>query len=116
MSAEARNEVLLTGALVERAVLRYTPAGVPVLSFRMAHHSHQLELGVPLAVRCEVSAVALGQTARVLDGAPLGTQLMVRGFLAARARSTQTNVLHVTTVEFVEGSAHGIQAKEQDPG
>ena len=31
------NEVTLSGELVERALLRYTPAGIPILDARLAH-------------------------------------------------------------------------------
>ncbi len=115
MNAEPLNEVRLAGQLVERASLRYTPVGIPVLGFRLAHRSAQIEAGHPRKVECEVAAVVMGPMAKLLAAAPMGAGLAVTGFLAARSRASRSTVLHVNRIEFVEGNANGIQAEEQDP-
>jgi primosomal replication protein N len=82
--------------------LRYTPAGVPVIEFRIIHASEQIEAELPRQVECELACVALGQTALLLKEAIPGIALKVDGFLAARSLKHKTPVLHVTRIEFTE--------------
>ncbi|MBI5922045.1 MAG: primosomal replication protein N [Betaproteobacteria bacterium] len=99
---------MLTGKLLELAALRYTPAGIPALNFRIVHHSQQVEAGSPRLVECEMPALALGQTALLLAGAKPGDALRLTGFLAAKSLKSRTPVLHVNEIEFLEGIDHGI--------
>jgi primosomal replication protein N len=97
------NRTTLAGSLQERGNLRYTPAGVPVIEFRIVHASEQIEAGQARRVECEIACVALGTIAQLLrDTAPGSSGLTVSGFLAARSLKQKTPVLHVTTVEFTE--------------
>jgi len=96
--------------LLERGVVRRTPAGIPVLEFLLTHASRQVEAGGERQVECEMSCVAIGEPARMLDSAMVGDALRVSGFLAARSLKRRSPILHVTTVEFVEGNNDGIQA------
>lgn len=82
--------------------MRYTPAGVPAIEFRIAHGSEQVEAAMPRRVECEIACVALGATALLLQEATPGTELAVNGFLAARSLKQKTPVLHVTNIEFAE--------------
>ncbi len=102
------NRTVLTGKLLELATLRYTPAGIPALNFRIAHVSEQVEAATKRSVECEMPALALGQTALLLAGAKPGDQLRLTGFLAAKSLKSRTPVLHVNEIEFLEGINHGI--------
>jgi len=102
------NRVVLAGKLLEMASLRYTPAGIPALNFRIAHASEQLEAGTRRSVECELSALAVGQPAVLLAGAKPGDGLRLTGFLAAKSLKSRTPVLHVNEIEFLEGMNHGI--------
>ena len=99
---------MLTGKLLELAGLRYTPAGIPALNFRIAHVSEQIEAATRRSVECEMQALALGQMALLLAGAKPGDQLRLTGFLAAKSLKSRTPVLHVNEIEFLEGINHGI--------
>ena len=55
------NEVALSGELAAVEPLRYTPAGIPLLSFRLLHRSQQTEAGLKRQVECEVSGVAMAE-------------------------------------------------------
>lgn len=99
---------MLTGKLLELAALRYTPAGIPALNFRIAHRSQQIEAGGRRQVECEMQALALGQAALLLAGAKPGEALRLSGFLAAKSLKSRTPVLHVNEIEFLEGIDHGI--------
>ena len=98
------NQVRFSGQLIERKVLRYTPAGVPVSEFRISHESEQIESGLPRRVECELAVVALGVPARLVQELPLGASVRIEGFLAARSRNSRQPTLHVNTIEFVEGN------------
>jgi len=103
-----QNQLTITGNLIELAHLRHTPAGVPVLNFRIAHASEQIEAGLPRKVECELQAVALGQTALLLRGAKPGDGVKLSGFLAAKSTQSMQPVLHVERIEFLEGMNHGV--------
>ena len=88
-----QNQLTITGNIIELAQLRHTPAGVPVLNFRIAHESEQIEAGLQRRVECELQAVALGQTAHLLKGAKPGDGAKLTGFLGppGTARRRQTD-------------------------
>ncbi len=98
------NRVELTGCLIERLALRYTPAGVPVTECRIRHESEQVEAGTPRMVECEIPAKGLGDAAKWLQAATTGAQVKVTGFLAAKSRNSKQLVLHIEHIEFLEGN------------
>lgn len=98
------NQLVLTGHLTERDALRYTPAGVPIVNFRIAHASEQLEAETPRQVELELGCMAVQEQAKLVAGAPLGIAMRLSGFVAPRSRSSRQLVLHVNTIEFKEGA------------
>jgi primosomal replication protein N len=90
------NEFHLNGILIERAALRFTPAGVPVLEAQIQHRSDVVEAGAPRSLEFVVSAVGLGPIAGDLQREALGTELDLAGFLAPRSRRSARLVLHLT--------------------
>lgn len=102
------NRVVLAVWFAELKPLRISPAGVPVLECLIAHESRQMEGGVERTVSCEMRAVVVGELAKVVVAAPPGAKAKVEGFLAARGLKNRTPVLHLNTVEFLEGTNHGI--------
>ena len=107
MSARTQNHFVLSGQLIELSALRRTPAGLAVVEAKIAHHSKQLESGVERSVELEVAAVALGEWANLLCQAPLGIQLTVQGFFAARSQRSRQPILHLTAIEFLENNLSG---------
>jgi primosomal replication protein N len=97
------NQFVLSGNLIELDALRYTPAGIPVVNFRLGHDSEQIEAGAKRAVQCEVAGLAFEREARLMAAARLGMQVKVTGFLAGKSRESRQLVLHATNIEFVEG-------------
>jgi primosomal replication protein N len=107
----AANRLEISGMLTELKALRHTPAGVPVVEFRLRHESERVEAGARRKVNAEIDAVAFEAQARLLaagagGNAPgaLGRQLKVEGFLCAKSRQSKKPVLHVTNIEFLEGN------------
>ena len=90
----------VSGRLIELDALRHTPAGIPVMKFRLQHDSKQMESGAERKVSCEIAAVAFEREATLLAAAKLGSDVKVTGFLAAKSRTSRSVVLHATGVEF----------------
>ncbi|CAN5386346.1 primosomal replication protein N [soil metagenome] len=90
------NALKLEAEIVERNLLRYTPAGIPVVEFTLDHRSEQIEAGSARVVEFEAPAIAIGDVARQVEAAPMSAQLGFEGFLARRSKQSRTLVFHVT--------------------
>ena len=97
------NRVEVNGKITELGALRFTPAGIPVVEFRLQHESEQGEAGRTRKVQAEVPGIAFEAQARLIAGSKLGVEAKLAGFLAAKSKRSKRLVLHVTTIEFVEG-------------
>ena len=102
--SEPANQVEISGVITELKALRYTPAGLPVIEFRLRHESERAEAGGKRKVEAELEAIAFDAQARLLAGSALGRPIRMAGFLCAKSRRSKKPVLHVTNIEFVEGS------------
>ena len=100
----AVNRLEISGVVTELQSLRYTPAGVPVVEFRLRHESERTEAGAQRKVNAEIEAVAFETQARLLAAGTLGKMLKAEGFLCAKSRQSKKPVLHVTNIEFLEGN------------
>ena len=89
--------------MLELGGLRYTPAGVAAVEFRLRHESELEEAGKPRRVEAEIGGIAFETQAKLLAGAKLNSGLKLHGFLAAKSRKSKKLVLHVTNIEFIEG-------------
>ena len=105
------NQVALSGRLLELGALRYTPAGVAALEFKLGHESEQDEAGARRTIQAEVSAIAFETQAKLLAGSSLGVGLRIQGFLGAKSKRSKRLVLHVTNIEFIEGEQHAAAAQ-----
>ena len=101
------NAVALRGQLTEVEPLRHTPAGIPLVHFRLQHRSLQSEAGFRRQVDCEMSAVAMGEVALRLARLKAGNTVNVSGFLNRRNRMSKQLVLHATEMEITEDDGHG---------
>ena len=79
--------------------IRYTPAGLPLLSLVLQHASEVIEAGLQRKVECEINAVILGDLAKSLI-AP-NTQLQVQGFLAKRSAKNTQLILHIQHLKII---------------
>ena len=73
--------------------IRYTPAGIPLLSFVLQHTSEQIEAGLKRKVECEVNAVAIGELAKT--NLRVGDNIKAKGFLAKRSAKSTQLVFHI---------------------
>jgi primosomal replication protein N len=91
--------------------LRYTPAGVAAVEFKLGHESGQDEAGGKRRIRAEIGAIAFEAQARFIATAKLGTNVKVEGFLGAKSKRSKRLVLHVTNIEFIEGEQDAAAAQ-----
>jgi primosomal replication protein N len=90
--------LVLTAKLVERAALRYTPAGIPVLDLSLQHESDVTEDGRPRKVSMEIKALAIGAITKVLLTLELGSAGIYAGFLTS-TRNKRGLLFHITSIE-----------------
>ncbi len=88
----------MSATLVERAALRYTPAGLPALDLSLQHESEVSEDGQPRKVSMEIKALAIGAITKVLLALDLGTASSYGGFLTS-SRNKRGLLFHITSVE-----------------
>jgi primosomal replication protein N len=87
----------MSGVVVDIETIRYTPAGLPLLSFVLKHVSEVIEAGMKRKVECEVNAVAIGNLAT--SNIQIGANINVAGFLAKRSAKSTQLVLHLLKIE-----------------
>jgi primosomal replication protein N len=93
------NSLTLNGVVISLEPMRYTPAGIPLLSFVLQHASEQIEAGLKRKVECEVNAVAIGDIAK--SNIQLGSAIKAKGFLAKRSAKSTQLVLHIEKLEKI---------------
>ncbi len=79
--------------------IRYTPAGIPLLSFMLQHASEQTEAGLKRKVECEVNAVVIGDIAK--SNIQIGDEIKAKGFLAKRSAKSTQLVFHIDKLEKI---------------
>jgi primosomal replication protein N len=89
------NQFQVTGTILERDILRYTPAGVPIVTATLAHASTQVEAGVTRQVEFEMLALAAGEISGRFARAELGAAMHFTGFLARKNRNSKALVFHI---------------------
>ncbi|OAM52962.1 primosomal replication protein N [Methylovorus sp. MM2] len=95
------NTLELIGEVVQIETLRYTPAGIPLLSFTLRHMSEQVEAGMQRKVECNVPVMAIGQIAEKAKHIQSGANLRVSGFIAQRSLKSTQLVLHINILEII---------------
>ena len=89
------NQLELEASIAERDVLRYTPAGVPIVSAILMHSGQQDEAGVARLVEFEIPAFAAGEISGRFGSAELGASYRFTGFLAKKNRNSKALVFHI---------------------
>ncbi|MEO7496461.1 MAG: primosomal replication protein N [Massilia sp.] len=89
------NQLQFVAVILERDVLRYTPAGVPIVSAILSHSSQQEEAGIARQVAFEITAFAAGEISGRFARAELGAAHEFTGFLAKKNRNSKALVFHI---------------------
>ena len=96
-----QNQLQFVANIAERDVLRYTPAGIPVVSAKLLHSSQQLEAGVQRLIEFEIAALAAGEISGRFNQAELGGTFQFTGFLARKSRNSKSLVFHIVDFDTV---------------
>jgi primosomal replication protein N len=94
------NQFQCIATIAEREILRYTPAGIPIVSAKLLHSSQQIEAGVERVVEFEIAAIAAGEISGRFNQAELGKTFKFTGFLARKNRNSKSLVFHITDFEI----------------
>jgi primosomal replication protein N len=92
------NQLVLNASIAEASALRYTPAGLPALDFRLEHESEVSEAGQTRQVKVAIKAVAFGSVAESLRLQAIGSSWRFTGFLAT-PRNGKHPVLHIQSFQ-----------------
>lgn len=82
--------------------MRYTPAGVPIVTAVLQHRSEQMEAGIARLTEFEIAALAAGEISGRFDQAPLGGLYEFTGFLARKSRNSKSLVFHIIDFSAVQ--------------
>ncbi|KAF1050561.1 MAG: Primosomal replication protein N [Burkholderia gladioli] len=95
------NRLQLTASVVERQAVRYTPAGVPIASCTLQHHTEVVEAGIRRQVELTIEAMAAGEASGRLERCEMGVETLFTGFLAKKHRNARTLVFHITALQDI---------------
>ncbi|MFL6718522.1 MAG: primosomal replication protein N [Burkholderiaceae bacterium] len=95
------NQFQFVATIAEREVLRYTPAGIPIVAARLLHVSQQTEAKIDRRVEFEIAAVAAGEISGRFHNADLGGTYRFSGFVSRKSRNSKSLVFHVSDFEAV---------------
>lgn len=93
------NQLTIHAEIAEREVLRYTPAGIPIVTAVLRHQSEQIEAGIKRLIQLEMAAIAAGEISGRFSQAPLAQMCRFTGFLARKNRNSKSLVFHVIDFE-----------------
>jgi len=92
------NHLVLRAKVLERAAIRYTPAGLPALDLMLTHESQVEEAGARRKVALDIKAVAVGEIVKRVQALSLTEDTVFTGFLSAQRQGRGT-VFHITCLE-----------------
>ena len=99
---QLNNQLQFTASIAERDSLRYTPAGIPMVSARLQHQSKQMEAGIERLVELDIAALAAGEISGRFSQAALGGTFHFTGFLARRNRNSKGLVFHIIDFDIAD--------------
>ncbi|MEN9773590.1 MAG: primosomal replication protein [Pseudomonadota bacterium] len=106
MTEELHNIVTVQATLTRREMLRYTPAGIPVVDALLTHQSLQTEAGHARQVEFELPARFAAEQAERIARVDLGAAIDATGFLAPRRKGSRGLQLHITRFSVSDRSGH----------
>jgi len=113
--SQPNNVFQLVAAIAEREVIRYTPAGIPIVSATLQHRSEPIESGIKRLIEFKLAALAVGEISGKFSAAVLGGTFWFTGFMARRIRNGRSLVFHISDFAAVEADdSSGSTAKIVD--
>ena len=100
MNTLATNILVITGKIIKLEDLRYTPAGIPLLSFVILHVSLQTEADMQRKIELEMPVLALGKLALMAIQLKVSDPVKLTGFMAKRSLKSSQMVMHINKLEI----------------
>ena len=100
--SQPNNVFQLAAEIAEREVIRYTPAGIPIVSATLQHRSEPIEAGIKRLIEFELAVLAVGEISGRFSAAALGGTFWFTGFMARKSRNGRSLVFHITDFAAVE--------------
>jgi len=85
--SQSLNHVIVTGELIERQTLRYTPGAIAVLDMKLQHEGVVEQAGSNRTISFEVAVMAMGDLALMWQRRHLGAEAESRGFFCSGSPS-----------------------------
>jgi len=95
------NYFQLVASLVGKESIRYSPAGVPILSINLLHSSRQVEAETERIIEFEIPAIAIGNIAHQFENIQPVVPYRFSGFMATRNRKSKNLLFHITEVKHI---------------
>jgi len=96
------NRWQITGRVLDRAPLRYTPAGLAVVEFTLDHENVVEQAGLPRQIKFEVLVVVMGDLAQMWQTLALNQMVEVEGFVAPLKKDSPRWRLHAEKVSLLK--------------
>ena len=96
------NRLALSAEIGDRSDIRYTPAGVQVLSVNLMHQSMQMEADTARRVDVTVPAIAIGKIAEEISRIPLDKKYLFKGFISTKNIKSSALLFHITGFSLIE--------------
>lgn len=90
------NSIEISGTLIGKEAVRFTPAGLEVFEGVFHHRSELVEASRRRTLEYDFVALSYAETAKKLNALPLGQECRMKGFLAPRSLKSQRLVIHIT--------------------
>jgi primosomal replication protein N len=74
------NKACLSGVILEQSALRYTPAGIAILTMQLNHYSQVIQADTLRTLQFNVEAIGLGDIALTLNTLLIGESYTFEGF------------------------------------
>nr|WP_005876218.1 primosomal replication protein N [Oxalobacter paraformigenes] len=98
----SENRLHLTARIVERESIRYTPAGIPVISARLWHRSQQMEAETNRNIEFEIPAIVIGNISEKFEKLASDTFYRFTGFMATKSLKSKSLLFHITGFSSIE--------------
>jgi primosomal replication protein N len=95
------NRLCLVASIIERDAIRYTPAGIPVVTARLQHSSEQIEAETKRIIEFEIPAAAIGKIAGTLEKLEPGQIQRFTGFMARKSQKSKSLMFHITDIASI---------------
>lgn len=103
------NRLVLTGELVERGALRYTPAGLPALDLSLKHESEVTQDGKSRKVWFEIKARALGDITQRVARLEMEAATALPAFWARSATVAASSFMSPSSTEHPAHSLNTVR-------